>query len=97
MHRLKGEFIDDNLNSMDWWREKHRGYAKREAADAIAGEKFKTSKSIYYRFPPYLRAFIFFPYAIFSSWASLTAMLAGCGTSGKGFGIVGWWIRKSQK
>ena len=59
-YRLKGEFADDNLNSMDWWREKHRGYAKREAVDAIAGEKFKTSKSLYYRFPPYLRAFIYF-------------------------------------
>lgn len=59
-YRLKGEFADDNLNSMDWWREKHRGYAKREAVDALAGEKFKTSKSLYYRFPPYLRAFIYF-------------------------------------
>ncbi|MGN0826356.1 MAG: glycosyltransferase family 2 protein [Kiritimatiellia bacterium] len=59
-YRLRGEFADDNLNTMDWWREKHRGYAKREAADAIAGEKFKTSKSLYYRFPPYLRAFIYF-------------------------------------
>ena len=59
-YRLKGEFADDNLNTMDWWREKHRGYAKREAVDALAGEKFKTSKSLYYRFPPYLRAFIYF-------------------------------------
>lgn len=59
-YRLKGEFADDNLNTMDWWREKHRGYAKREAVDAIAGEKFKASKSLYYRFPPYLRAFIYF-------------------------------------
>ena len=59
-YRLKGEFADDNLNTMDWWREKHRGYAKREAVDALAGEKFKTSKSLYYHFPPYLRAFIYF-------------------------------------
>lgn len=59
-YRLKGEFADDNLNTMDWWREKHRGYAKREAVDAIAGEKFKASKSLYYKFPPYLRAFIYF-------------------------------------
>lgn len=35
-YRLKGEFADDNLNTMDWWREKHRGYAKREAIDALA-------------------------------------------------------------
>ena len=59
-YRLNGEFADDNLNTMDWWREKHRGYAKREAVDALAGEKFKTSKSLYYRFPPYFRAFIYF-------------------------------------
>ena len=59
-YRLKGEFADHNLNTMDWWREKHRGYAKREAADAFAGEQFKSSKSLYYRFPPYLRAFISF-------------------------------------
>lgn len=58
--RLKGAFADDNLNTMDWWREKHRGYAKREAVDALAGEKFKTLKGIYYRFPPYLRALIYF-------------------------------------
>lgn len=59
-YRLRGEFADDNLNTMDWWREKHRGYAKREAVDALAREKFKSSKSLYYRFPPYLRAFIYF-------------------------------------
>ena len=59
-YRLKGEFADHHLNTMDWWREKHRGYAKREAADAFAGEQFKSSKSLYYRFPPYLRAFIYF-------------------------------------
>ena len=58
--RLKGEFVDYNLNDMDWWREKHRGYAKREAADALAGEKFKASKSFYYKCPPYLRAFAYF-------------------------------------
>ncbi len=59
-YRLKGEFVDYNLNDMDWWREKHRGYAKREAADALAGEKFKASKSFYYKCPPYLRAFAYF-------------------------------------
>ena len=62
---IKGEFADDNLNSMDWWRDKHRGYAKREAVDALAGEKFKASKSFYYRMPPYLRAFAYFCYRYF--------------------------------
>jgi len=59
-----GAFYDDNLNNMDWWREKHRGYAKREAKDAIAFAKgevhFKRSKEMYYRQPRYLRAFIYF-------------------------------------
>lgn len=27
---LKGESADDNINTMDWWREKRRGYAKCE-------------------------------------------------------------------
>ncbi len=49
-----GAFYDDNLNTMDWWREKHRGYARREAVDALAGEKFKSSKAFYYRCPRYL-------------------------------------------
>ena len=64
-YRLEGEFADDNLNSMDWWREKHRGYAKREAVDALAGEKFKASKSFYYHCPRYLRAFAYFGYRYF--------------------------------
>lgn len=59
-----GAFYDDNLNDMDWWREKHRGYAKREAMDALAfarGEiHFKPAKEAYYRMPRYFRAFIYF-------------------------------------
>ena len=57
-----GAFYDDNLNTMDWWREKHRGYARREAVDALAGEKFKSSKALYYRCPRYLRAVAYFLY-----------------------------------
>lgn len=30
-----GDFVDHNLNSFDWWKDKHRGYAKREAMDAM--------------------------------------------------------------
>jgi len=63
--RLKGEFVDDNLNGMDWWREKHRGYARREAVDALAGEKFKASKSLYYKCPRYFRAVAYFAYRYF--------------------------------
>ena len=53
-------FYDDNLNSMDWWREKHRGYAKREAAQALAGTFQDPRKAKYYRLPPYLRAVAYF-------------------------------------
>ena len=59
-----GAFYDDNLNDMDWWRNKHRGYAKREAADALAfarGEiHFKSVKERYYKMPRYLRAVMYF-------------------------------------
>lgn len=63
-YRLKGEFADHNLNTMDWWREKHRGYARREAADALAFERgelrFKPAKEAYYRMPRYFRAVVYF-------------------------------------
>lgn len=57
-------FYDDNLNSLEWWKEKHRGYAKREARQAI--ESLKSGiwtdprKAKYYRLPPYFRAFAYF-------------------------------------
>lgn len=65
-----GAFYDDNLNSFEWWQEKHRGYAKREAMDAISlfnnPERLKNpsatdrKKIKYYRWPPYIRAFAYF-------------------------------------
>ena len=33
--RLKGELIDDNLNSLTWWTDKHNRYANREAVDLL--------------------------------------------------------------
>ena len=32
---LEGELIDDNLNSLTWWTEKHNKYASREAVDML--------------------------------------------------------------
>lgn len=32
---LRGELIDDNLNSLTWWTEKHNKYASREAIDLL--------------------------------------------------------------
>ena len=53
-------FYDDNLNTLEWWKEKHRGYAKREAQQAVAGTFQDPRKAKYYRLPPYLRAFVYF-------------------------------------
>ena len=53
-------FYDDNLNSLEWWKEKHRGYAKREAQQALSGTFQDPRKAKYYRLPPYLRAFAYF-------------------------------------
>ena len=53
-------FYDDNLNTLEWWKEKHRGYAKREAQQAI--ESLKSGiwtdprKAKYYKLPRYFRA-----------------------------------------
>lgn len=65
-----GSFYDDNLNSFEWWQAKHRGYAKREAMDAISlfnnPERLKNpsatdkKKIKYYKLPPYFRAFAYF-------------------------------------
>lgn len=33
--QLKGELIDENLNSLTWWIDKHNRYASREAVDAL--------------------------------------------------------------
>jgi glycosyltransferase involved in cell wall biosynthesis len=32
---LSGEIIDDNLNSLTWWTEKHNSYASREVVDLL--------------------------------------------------------------
>lgn len=65
-----GAFYDDNLNTFEWWQEKHRGYAKREAKDAISlfknPERLKNpsatdrKKIKYYKLPRVLRAVAYF-------------------------------------
>jgi hypothetical protein len=32
---FSGEIIDDNLNSLSWWTEKHNAYASREVVDIL--------------------------------------------------------------
>ena len=57
-------FYDDNLNSLEWWKEKHRGYAKREAQQAIeslkSGVWTDPRKAKYYKLPRYFRAVAYF-------------------------------------
>ena len=57
-------FYDDNLNSLERWKEKHRGYAKREAQQAIeslkSGVWIDLRKAKYYKLPRYLRAVVYF-------------------------------------
>ena len=65
-----GVFYDHNLNSFEWWQDKHRGYAKREALDAIQlfndPERLRRpsptdrKKMAYYKLPRYLRAVMYF-------------------------------------
>ena len=62
--RLVGKFVDDSLISFAQWQDKHRDYARREAHMAVEGRENKT-KRLYYRFPPYLRAGIYFCYRYF--------------------------------
>ena len=67
---FEGAFYDDNLNSFDWWQDKHRGYAKREAIDAVslfndperlANPSATDRKKIrYYKLPRYFRAVAYF-------------------------------------
>ena len=57
---LDGCFYDDNLNGLEWWKEKHRGYAKREAEQAIQGSSQDSRKKAYYKLPRYVRAVMYF-------------------------------------
>lgn len=55
-----GAFYDDNLHDLEWWKAKHRGYARREAEQALSGSFPDPRKASYYRLPPYFRALAYF-------------------------------------
>ena len=55
-----GAFYDDNLNGLEWWQEKHCGYAKREAEQATRGTFQDPKKGAYYKLPRYVRAVMYF-------------------------------------
>ena len=65
-----GAFYDDSLMPFEEWKEKHRGYSKREAEDAVAlfanpqrllrPSPTDLKKIMYYKLPPYFRALAYF-------------------------------------
>ena len=74
---LDGAIVDDNLKPLDWWLEKHAGYAAREAADLDAAERGPLPSErgaalrrwiklhLYARLPPGWRAGLYFLYRYF--------------------------------
>ena len=100
---FKGAFVDDNINSIGFFTEKHNGYATKEAIVAICDEfGLKTSKGElsettkakraqkdkYYSMPLFFRAFMYF---------CLRYFIRGGFLDGKeGFlwhFLQGWWYR----
>ena len=79
--KLKGDFIDNNLNDITWWINKHNHYATREAIDYLNskydfyseaslldsnnGAKRRSFKFIYNKLPLFFRPFIFFFFRYF--------------------------------
>ena len=75
---LKNELIDNNLKSFSWWLEKHNRYANKEVVELLDKKfkflkrnKLKNSENYiinrsqlnnYYRFPIFVRAFVYFLY-----------------------------------
>ena len=100
---FKGAFVDDNINSISFFTEKHNGYATKEAIVALSeelglnkdnndlSEATKTKraqKNKYYSMPLFFRAFIYF---------CLRYFIRGGFLDGKeGFlwhFLQGWWYR----
>ena len=58
------DFVDHSLISFEDWKEKHRGYAKREAQSYLGGEVSEgakaSAKAAYYKLPRYFRAVAYF-------------------------------------
>lgn len=76
------DIIDNNINNITWWTDKHNRFAIREMIEFFSqkervkennhfklSKKTKTMKNIkfkiYYRFPMFLRALVFFIYKYF--------------------------------
>lgn len=65
--RLTYDFADENRKGLLEWTNKHNDYALREAVAVREGNDGESGrkKAIYYRTPPFLRAFIYFCYRYF--------------------------------
>lgn len=61
---FNNDFVDESLISFGDWKAKHRNYAKREAQMAMSSTA-NANKKMYYKMPPYLRAFAYFCYRYF--------------------------------
>lgn len=72
---LRHDFVDDNRKPLEAWAAKHLGYAAREAADVLAGDRGEPAglepraravrrrkHDLYYRLPPVSRAYAFWLY-----------------------------------
>ena len=70
---LKSYFIDDNLNGLTAWTDKHNNYSNREILTILDSkynifsegeskdlEARNRQKSLYYSLPPFFRAFFYF-------------------------------------
>lgn len=76
--RAKNCFVDDNLKSFEWWKEKHRAYARKEArSDRQESEQVKgmdlalltpsqRNKAKYRKLPLFIRPFIYALYRYFA-------------------------------
>ena len=73
--RLDGELLDDNLNPLSWWIDKHNAYATREAIQVLSDEEAAAreagsagtsnanqKRNSYYKAPLFLRALVYFLY-----------------------------------
>jgi glycosyltransferase involved in cell wall biosynthesis len=97
------DFVDENLNGITWWTNKHNRYATREAAEMLlarntapvaagmgaqAAAKRWIKRNLYSRMPLGLRAFLYFVYRYFLRLGFLD------GWPGFVFHFLqGWWYR----
>lgn len=86
---IPGEIIDNNLNDLNWWLEKHRNYAKRAAVDLL-GKKYPLEfvgtpsqhnfkeltfkERLYAVLPPYSRGLVFFLYRYIARFGFLDGL-----------------------